>query len=444
MKPRFSILVALCTIASLSTLFAQNKTVDGITAEEYSRRRQSLIQMLDTGSVFVIRAPEAEGEYEVMNYRQDLDFLYLTGVNSPGYTLLIVPRGFDFDGRTMTSLLFAPAYLLTGPDRFSGSVVPHHLFRGDADSVIGDGAFRKYFLSSMEGTKRLYYSAPGLTFVHDWLNDKPYFIEKEVNKSLKARNPGLKIGKTSGLVARLRVIKSPGEIELMRMSVNITGNGIDAAMKACKPGIWEYELRAGIEFEMMKQGAERTSFRSIVGAGRNSLSPHYMDNNCQALDGQVVVMDVGAEYHGYAADITRTIPVSGKFSKEQAEIYSAVLKVQEELIGMIQPGITMGSIDRKAAELIAAAGFKKYNIHGVTHPVGLDVHDVFADDTLRAGMVITIEPGIYIPEGDTLLPAAYRAVGVRIEDDVLVTANGYDLLSKEIPKTIADIERRMK
>jgi Xaa-Pro aminopeptidase len=228
------------------------------------------------------------------------------------------------------------------------------------------------------------------------------------------------------------------------MSVKITGNGIDAAMKACKPGIWEYELRAGIEFEMMKQGAERTSFRSIVGAGRNSLSPHYMDNNCQALEGEVVVMDVGAEYHGYAADITRTIPVSGKFTKAQAEIYSAVLKVQEELIGIIRPGITMGSIDRKAAELIAAEGFKKYNIHGVTHPVGLDVHDVFADDTLRAGMVITIEPGIYIPEGDTLLPAAYRAVGVRIEDDVLVTATGYDLLSKEIPKTITDIERRMK
>ncbi len=444
MNSRFGYWFLLIIVFGSLRLNAQNCPVEGITAGEYASRRQALISLLDTTSVFVIRAPDATSEYEQMHYRQDRDFLYLTGVASPGYTLLVIPRGITMGGRQVRSLLFAPAAYLGSMNTFSGSEVPHRMFAGKADSVIDSDAFRKIFQQVMTGTRKLYYAAPGLSFAHDWLNDKPYFLEKEINKRLKTNSVGLKISKASSLVAKLRQVKSPGELELIRKAIKMTGEGLEKAMADCKPGIWEYQIQADIEFVMTDQGAACPSFPSIVGAGKNSLSPHYMSNHCQALDGEVMVMDVGAEYCGYAADITRTIPVSGKFTKAQRSVYSTVLNVQEALINMVRPGITMSEIDRKAVEFIAEAGYKKYNIHGVTHPVGLDVHDVYVSDTLLPGMVITIEPGLYIPEADTLLPPAFRMTGVRIEDDVLVTPTGHEVLSEGIPKSIADIERRMK
>jgi Xaa-Pro aminopeptidase len=444
MNLRQVFLFLLIIVSGAPGLKGQNCPVEGITAGEYAARRQALITLLDSSSVFVMRAPEAASEYEQMHYRQDLDFLYLTGVKSPGYTLLIMPRGITLGGKQVYSLLFAPAAYLGEINTFSGSEVPHRSFSGTADTVIVDDAFRKIFQQVMTGAAKLYYSAPGLSFVHDWLNDKPYFLEKDINKRLKINAVGLKIAKASTLVSKLRQIKSPAEVDLIRKAINMTGDGIEKAMADCKPGIWEYQIQADIEFAMTNQGAACPSFPSIVGTGKNSLSPHYMSNHCQALDGEVMVMDVGAEYLGYAADITRTIPVSGKFSKAQREVYSTVLKVQDALINMIRPGVTMSEIDRKAVELISDAGYKKYNIHGVTHPVGLDVHDVYSSDTLQPGMVITIEPGLYIPEGDTLLPPAFRMTGMRIEDDILVTPTGHEVLSEGIPKTISDIERRMK
>jgi Xaa-Pro aminopeptidase len=161
-------------------------------------------------------------------------------------------------------------------------------------------------------------------------------------------------------------------------------------------------------------------------------------------DGDLVVMDVGAEYDGYACDITRTIPVSGKFTKAQAEVYNIVLKAQEEVIKIVKPGITMKDMDAKAKEVITQAGFGKFIRHGVTHPVGIDVHDIWASDTLRAGMVMTVEPGIYIPADADSIAADFRGFGIRIEDDVLVTASGCEVMTKSVLKDIDEIERLMK
>ncbi len=441
---RTVVIFLFCSAILSGALFAQDCPKGGITPEEYTNRRSALISKLDTGSVLVVRAPEANDEYEYMNYRQDLNFLYLTGVDAPGYALLIVPGGMEINGKRWTGILFAPVEYLNGSYTFAGTRLPHGNFVGRTDTILPDTDLKKMLNLALSGSRILYYTAPGLSFLHDWLNDKPIFVDKEIQKSLKQTWPGIKIMKASGIVARLRQVKSQEEIDLIRRSIVITGDGIERALKACKPGIWEYQLQAEVEYGITAGGAERTSFRSIIGAGKNSLSPHYDDNNCRTNAGEVVVMDVGAEYHGYAADITRTIPVSGKFTEEQKTIYEAVLKVQKQLIEMVAPGMTYEKIDRTANRLFTEAGYKRYLIHGVTHPVGLDVHDVQTAKVLEPGMVITIEPGLYIPANDSVLSEGFRGFGVRIEDDVLVTTEGHELLSKDIPKEVAEIEKIMR
>jgi Xaa-Pro aminopeptidase len=155
-------------------------------------------------------------------------------------------------------------------------------------------------------------------------------------------------------------------------------------------------------------------------------------------------MDVGAEFHGYAADVTRTIPASGRFSKEQRTLYDVVRLAHDEVIKLIRPGVPTRSLEEKARHVITDAGYGKYILHGVSHPVGLDVHDAGASDTLKAGMVITVEPGIYVPVAEESLPKGYRGVGIRLEDDVLVTDSGSEVLSAEIPTDSATIEKLMR
>jgi Xaa-Pro aminopeptidase len=233
-------------------------------------------------------------------------------------------------------------------------------------------------------------------------------------------------------------------VEQIRRAIRMTGDGLRRAMKACRPGVFEYELQAEIEYEMVRQGSAGPAFPSIVGSGPNALDYHYELNRRQTAAGDLVVMDVGAEYAGYSADITRTIPVSGRFTKEQAEVYDLVLKAQEAAIAAIRPGALFRVTDERAREVVNAAGFGKYWGHGVSHHLGVDTHDAGKMDTLRAGMVVTVEPGLYIPESDTSRAAGYRGTGIRIEDDVLVTENGAEILSKGIPKLRKEIEAAMK
>jgi Xaa-Pro aminopeptidase len=215
-------------------------------------------------------------------------------------------------------------------------------------------------------------------------------------------------------------------------------------MVSCTPGVREYELQAEIEYAMARSGAWGQSFPSIVGSGPNALIPHYELNRRTARAGEVVVMDVGAEMSGYAADVTRTIPVSGRFSAPQRKVYETVLRAQRAVIAAIRPGMSWKTLDATARAAIKEAGYDRFWLHSVSHHLGLDVHDAGVMDTLRDGMVITVEPGIYIPVADTTVSAEYRGIGVRIEDDVLVTGDGAEVLSARVPKDIVDIERIMK
>jgi Xaa-Pro aminopeptidase len=233
-------------------------------------------------------------------------------------------------------------------------------------------------------------------------------------------------------------------VEQIRRAVAITGDGLRRAIAVCAPGAKEFELQAALEGEFLRQGATGPAFPSIVGSGANSLILHYDVNRRTMRTGEVVVMDVGAEVDGYAADITRTLPVGGKFSREQREIYDAVRQAQKDVFARIRPGLPWSELDATGKASVAARGFGKYWRHGISHHLGLDVHDSGVMDTLRAGMVVTLEPGIYVPVEDTVLASGYRGVGIRLEDDILVTESGCVMLSASIPREAGEIEKLMQ
>jgi Xaa-Pro aminopeptidase len=404
----------------------------GIPEAEYRQRRERLAELLDTSSAVVLRAAEPRQRSNDVNYRyrQESNFFYLTGIEEPNVILLILPRGLTLAGKSVSRVLFVPSDY--------GGARSADFF---ADGTVTDaGQFPELFKTALPGLRTLYVSAPDIRFVNDWLSDRRLFLDRESRKELEQRHPDLKVKNAGPLVTRLREVKSPSEIALIREAIRMTGDGLRRAMEVCREGAFEYELQAAVEYEMTRQGAAYQSYPSIIGSGPNSLIPHYDENRRQVKRGEVVVMDVGAEYAGYAADITRTVPVSGRFSKEQREVYSAVLNAQAAVIAAIRPGLRWAELQKAATASLAKAGFGKYLTHGVSHHVGLDVHDPGSMDTLKAGMVITVEPGAYIPVSDSLLAPGYRGFGVRIEDDVLVEKDGATVLSNAIPRDIDAVE----
>jgi Xaa-Pro aminopeptidase len=426
------IVAAFLSIAALGAVAAP-----GIGEQEFAGRRTALAAMLDSGSVALFRSADvkqrsADTEYK---FRQESNLLYLTGVNEPVVMLVQLGRSVILDGSPTSRILLAQFETLRGLST-AGKF---------KDGIIVDITRQQEILELvLASAKTLYLSAPDIRFVNDWLNNRPLFIDRDAKKELERRYDGLKVKSAGPLVAKLREIKSESEIALIKKSIAATGDGIVRAMKACRPGSFEFELQAAIEYEMTRQGGEYVGFPSIVGSGPNSLILHYDKNRRRMGGGEVVVMDVGAEVEGYSADVTRSIPVSGKFTKEQREVYGAVLEAQKAVIKVIKPGLPFADLDRTARACLTKSGFARYLNHGVSHHLGLDTHDVGRLDTLRAGMVITVEPGAYIPDTDTTLARGYRGWGMRIEDDVLVTGSGATVLSSSIPKEIVEIERTMR
>jgi len=247
--------------------------------------------------------------------------------------------------------------------------------------------------------------------------------------------PAVDLRSAGKLLAELREVKSAGEIARIRAAADSTVAGIADALRAARPGLLEMQLAGIVELRCRLGGCARQAYQSIVGAGPNSCVLHYSDNTRALADGDIVVMDIGGEYRGYACDITRTFPANGKFTEEQARVYDAVLAAQEAGIAVVRAGVTMKRVHEAAAAVLKERGLVQYFPHGTSHSVGLDVHDPFRGDApLRAGSVLTVEPGVYIAE---------KALGVRIEDTVLVTETGCEVLSGALPKTREAIEKLM-
>ena len=253
------------------------------------------------------------------------------------------------------------------------------------------------------------------------------------------------------LTGQLREIKTPEEMDLLRKAVEISCRGQNEVMKAVRPGMSELEIQGLHEYVHKKYGAEEVGYGSIVGAGANGCVLHYMENTKTKIGNEMLLMDVGAEYHGYTADVTRTIPANGKFSEEQKIIYNLVYEAQEAAFKKLKNGAKWGDASRAASDVIADGLLKLgiikeksessiYYPHGLSHHIGLDVHDRGSYQTLRKDMVITIEPGIYIPP-NSKCDKKWWGIAVRIEDDALITENGYELLSSFAPRKVEDIEK---
>jgi len=413
--------------------------------EEFAQRRAAVLEQMPDSSVAIFHAAllktrSNDVEYE---YRQKNSLFYLTGITDQNVALVLVKGGVDIDSVKSSEVLFVPRRN-SRMASFLGKTISTERAKNELgfEVVKGYGNFGKLLGKFLTGRKELLYSFP-VESLYDAVSNQRYFIAQKAKKSFKAKFNGLTIKSPNKILSGLRQIKSPAELRLLQKAIDITGEAHLAAMRAAKPEMYEYQLEAIIEYVFKFSGAEYPAFPSIVGSGPNSTILHHWKNRRQLAKGDLVVVDIGAEVQGYSADVTRTIPANGKFSKEQREIYEIVLRAQKEAIAAVKPGVPFRDVHKVAKKIIKEAGYAKYFNHSTSHYLGLDTHDVGDRGPLQPGMVITVEPGIYISEG-TEIDKAYWNIGVRIEDDVLVTEDGYQLLSHKAPREIADIEKIMK
>lgn len=422
--------------------------------EEFMRR-------MDQKSVAIIPAArEATRSNDTQyRFRQDSDFYYLTGFEEPEsiaviapaheqkYTLFVRPRDPEQE-------------IWVG--RRAGVEGAKSEFGADESFPIAE--FEEKLQDLLDGAEILYYRL-GVNADLDNAIIKKIAQMRALNR--KPIHPPRTIIDPATIVHEMRVLKSPEEIELMQRAADIAAEAHVEAMKAVKPGMKEYEVEALIEQIFRHRGAAGPSYTSIVGAGANATVLHYINNDGELRDGELLLVDAGAEYKGYASDITRTFPINGRYSKAQREIYDLVLETQMSCVEMVRPGVThdelkahsvemltegmvkLGLLKGEPAELIKEEKYKQFYMHGLGHLLGIDVHDVgiyYYDKQSRAlepGVVMTVEPGIYVAPDTKDIPEQYLGIGVRIEDDVLCTANGPRVLTTKVPKKAEEIEALM-
>jgi Xaa-Pro aminopeptidase len=391
---------------------------------EYQHRREELRKVLKNGVTVLFGRSLHDSSDLRSGFFQEPNFYYFTGWMEPGAILVLAPK-------EPREILFVPRRdpdeeVWTGRKR--GPDDPDIRAAIGFESVMAAESFESEFHKLLEKYPKLYA-----------LTDRP-----EAAK-IKALAPLRDVSNATAAIATLRMEKSPEELELMQRAVDATLAAHRAAWKRAAPGLFEYQIAATMEEVYFDRGCERSAYAPIVGSGPNSTTLHYSRNSRRMDRGELLLMDVGAECAGYAADVTRTIPVGAKFTPRQREIYDIVLGAQNAVIAAVKPGMTIGKTTPNSLYTIAydyinthgkdrnGEPLGKYFTHGISHHIGLEVHD--ASDTnvpLKEGMVISVEPGIYIPD---------EAIGVRIEDEVLVTKDGSRVMSGALPRDPAEIER---
>jgi Xaa-Pro aminopeptidase len=384
----------------------------------YRDRRERVMRELD-GCVAVLSARgEMSGVTE--DYRQDGNFLWLTGINEGDAWILLAPKA-KYDRSVLFLRPRDPEHeRWTGPRE---PLSPALLDRFGVDRVLRGRPDRTAVASAL-GTDCIAVIAP----VDDVKDERPdVVLSRQVAGAL-----GLKVVYKRDLLGRLRETHEPQELALMEKAIDITRLGHEAAARATVAGVVERDVQTKIEYAFFSNGATGLSYGSIVGSGPNGAVLHWDHNDRALRAGDLVVIDAAAEYGRYAADVTRTYPVSGKFTDEQAKVYRAVYQAQEDIFAAIKPGVSMADLQKIAEASLKRAGYLEAFIHGFGHFVGLDVHDAGRYDLpLPVGAVFTVEPGVYLPE---------RGFGVRIEDEVVVTETGYRNLSSRIPRKLEDVE----
>lgn len=435
-------LAAIAAPGSIQQAASDEARLAGQPKTEYRARRQKLLEQVKDGIVVLIGARE-EDLGEVGRFRQKNDFMYLTGVETPASYLMLVPATLALN-KTAQETLFIPARN-PSHERWNGiqmgpGAEAEQLF-GAQEVAAADKLWDRLreTLSSpafKSGQAKLYTIVPvGETAK---LTRENEFIE-----TVRQVAPHVQVTNVAHLIWEMRKVKSAAEIELLQKAVDITNEAHRDVARTIKPGVYEYQVQAALEYAFMRNGAERPGFPSIVGSGINATILHYNQNRKRIDANDLIVVDIGAEYSYYTADLTRTYPATGKFNARQREIYQLVLEAQRAAEKAFKPGeSTVHQLYQVAADVMKASKLRdkqgrtleRYFIHGLSHWLGMDVHDVGEYRKIPAGAVLTIEPGIYIPEEN---------LGVRIEDDYLATDKGLVKMSGKLPSDPDEIERMM-
>ena len=453
--------------------FAQEllEPTDFLSIEFHKVRRQELRSSLPSNSVAVFFANPVRNRANDVDYiyHQDPNFYYLTGYREPHAVLLIFKdKQAKEDGTYYNEIIFvqprdAFAEMWTGRRLGDAGVKAklkiQEVFNNTdfADFNLAFSKFDKILFDDFKGDVRNDEGEPAdlYNLIEQFKEKVNYPIKGVEDLQLEPQKQNLDIESLSGLLANMRGIKTKEELKLLRKAIDISTIGQVEVMKAMKPGMSETEIQGIHEFVFKKYGSEYEGYPSIVGAGNNGCILHYIDNYKPEIDNkEMVLMDLGAEYRGYTADVTRTIPVNGKFNKEQKAIYDLVFKAQDQAMKESKAGVAWRAPTITARRIINEGLFDlgiidsvnqkhMYFPHGISHHIGLDVHDLGNYEKFEPGMVITVEPGIYIPEGSKCAKK-WWGIAVRIEDCVLITEKGEpELLSDLAPRTSKEIELMM-
>ncbi len=429
---------------------------DFLPASFHQGRRDSLRALMPEGTAAVFfSAPERNRSNDVYyEYHQDPNFYYLTGLREPNSMLVLFKEPIWFADQETQEFIFVqdrnPQTELWNGRRLGKEGAKSKL---GIQTVLTNAQFQSIALP-FDSLKRVYFQSPHAMEEQDMeTTESLKGLFSHFQKQLDSVSP-IAESHLSMMMAKLRQIKTQEEIALLRKAINITCEAQIELMKQIHEEMTEYQTEAIIEYVFKRNGAEYPGFPSIQGSGENSCILHYTSNRRPLVNGGLLVSDVGAEYHGYTADVTRTIPPKGEFSKEEKLIYNLVLKAQTAGIEAAQVGNSFWAPHQEAQKVIAD-GLKKlgiikninelsqYFMHGTSHYLGLDVHDAGMYMPLQEGNVITVEPGIYIAEGSDCDPKWWN-IGVRIEDDILILETGPENLSAAAPRTVAEIEALMK
>ena len=430
-----------------------------ISKTEFARRRKNFTSLMEPNSIAII--PSAREQVRSRDtqfpFRQDSDFYYLSGFVEPDAVLLLIP------GRRLGQFVVFcrerdPTMELwhgyrAGPE----GVCEQH----GADDAFPIGDIDDILPGLIEGRDRVYYSmgrsADFDAKIMGWVNSIR-------GKAASGASPPGEFTDLDHMLHDLRLIKSAAELRLMRKAGEISARAHTRAMRECRPGMYEYQLEAELLHEFTTSGARFAAYPSIVGSGHNGCIMHYVENSSKMRDGDLVLIDAGCELEHYASDLTRTFPVNGRFSKEQRALYEVVLAAQQAAIDAIKPGnhwdephnatvrviteglVELGLLKGKLGNLIKREAYRDFYMHRAGHWLGLDVHDV-GDyriggqwRLLEAGMVMTVEPGIYVSPKNTRVAKKWRGIGIRIEDDVAVTPQGNEVITDAVVKTVEEIE----
>jgi Xaa-Pro aminopeptidase len=447
-----SLTFAVLVSAALAAIPSRAQSPD-----EFQKRRQAIREAMDPDSVLVLRSAAVVPE---TRFRQESNLFYLTGIDEPGVSLILYsvrreaaggaaagsrPAGGPQTGGRAEAL-FAPPTVPDFPAPAGTTPpVPAPPSRPGFTSVRPAADFQSAYESALLATTgTVYVDMPRVRSL-----SAPLSADEQWFRAARDRGADFKVKPAASLFGTLRLIKSTDEIAVLKKAAEITAAAEREAMRSAKPGMFEYQIQSIIEHVFAFNGAIRPGFSTIVGSGRNSCILHWSENTRKTGPGDLIVLDIGAELNRYTADITRTIPISGTFTPRQRDIYEIVLKANEEAIKMVGPNVNMADVNARVNEVLAEglirvgliqdkSGLRQYYTHGLSHSIGLDVHDLggaLTTGVLKPGMVITIEPGLYIPAEN---------LGIRIEDDVLVTPAGYEVITSAAPKSAAEVEKLMK